>query len=74
MLRERLVCVDPRTTCYIFWAKNSHFAASSAMFGIKIFSEKQASNALENCGIQGQWRVLLASKHPHGRVTFSREY
>ena len=44
------------------------------MFGIKFLVKNKLSNAVENCGIQGQWKVLLASKHPHGQITFSREY
>ena len=40
--RERLVCVDRRTTSHIFRQKQLAFLAHSAMFGIKIFSEKQA--------------------------------
>ena len=57
MPRERLVCVDPRTTCLLFGKKN---LANSIKFGIKI--KNKFSNAVENCGIQKQWKVLLASK------------
>ena len=73
MSRERLVCVDPRTSCRILGQKNSQFAADSAMFGIKIFSENKLPNAAVIDGILIELTVVLPSEHHH-RICREREF